>query len=113
MKIAPARVAAFQILTKIETEKAFSSALLPLFEENLETKDRALCHEITLGVLRKRIFLDRIIEKLTKGKKLDSAVKIILRIALYQLMFLDKIPTHAGGPEFSTASMNARAVRQV
>jgi hypothetical protein len=47
-----ARAAAFQILTKIETEKAFSSALLPVYEERLEVKDRALCHEITLGVLR-------------------------------------------------------------
>lgn len=95
MKISPARVAAFEILTKIETEKAFSSVLLPLYEEKLEAIDRGLCHEITLGVLRKRIYLDAIIAKLTNGKKLDSAVKLILRIALYQLNFLDKIPAHA------------------
>ena len=95
MKIAPARLAVFQILTKIETEKAFSSVLLPVFEEKLDVKDRALCHELTLGVLRRQIFLDRIIEKLTGGKKLDAVVKIILRIALYQLNFLDKIPAHA------------------
>jgi 16S rRNA (cytosine967-C5)-methyltransferase len=93
--VAAARLAAFQILTKIETEKAFSSVLLPFFEENLETRDRALCHELTLGVLRKQIYLDRLTEKLTGGKKLDTAVKIILRIALYQLIFLDKIPSHA------------------
>ena len=95
MKISPARVAAFQILTKIETEKAFSSALLPVYEEKLEVKDRALCHELTLGTLRKQIYLDRIIENLTGGKKLDTVVKIILRLALYQLIFLDKIPAHA------------------
>lgn len=95
MKISPARIAAFQILSKIEQEKAFSSVLLPIYEENLNEKDRALCHEITLGVLRKQIFLDKIIEKLTNAKKIDSAVRIILRIALYQLKFLDKIPPHA------------------
>lgn len=95
MKISPARIAAFEILTKIETEKAFSSVLLPLYEEKLEQIDRGLCHEITLGVLRRQIYLDKLIEKLTNGKKLDSAVKIILRIALYQLNFLDKIPAHA------------------
>lgn len=94
-KIAAARIAAFQILTKIENESAFSSVLLPVFEEHLEPIDRALCHELTLGVLRKQIYLDRLIEKLTVGKKLDSAVKIILRIALYQLGFLDKVPAHA------------------
>ena len=53
--------------------------LLPVYEENLEAKDRALCHELTLGTLRKKLYLDRIIEKLTGGKKLDSAVKIIVR----------------------------------
>ena len=95
MKISPARIAAVEILTKIETEKAFSSVLLPLAEENLEAKDRGLCHEITLGVLRKQMSLDAIIEKLTSGKKIDSAIKIILRIALYQMIFLDKIPAHA------------------
>lgn len=95
MKISPSRIVAFEILSKIETEKSFSSVLLPYYEENLEPKDRALCHELTLGTLRKQIYLDRIIEKLTNGKKIDSAVKIILRIGLYQLNFLDKIPAHA------------------
>lgn len=93
--VSPARAAAFRILTKIETEKSFSSALLPVFEDKLELRDRALCHELTLGVLRKQIYLDRIVGKLTGGKKLDTVVKIILRIALYQLIFLDKIPAHA------------------
>jgi 16S rRNA (cytosine967-C5)-methyltransferase len=95
MKISPSRIAAFEILTKIETEKAFSSVLLPLAEAKLEPKDRALCHELTLGTLRKQIYLDRLIEKLTKGKKLDPAVKVILRLGFYQLIFLDKIPAHA------------------
>ncbi len=95
MKISPSRIAAFEILAKIETEKSFSSVLLPIYEEKLEPKDRALCHELTLGTLRKQIYLDKVIEKLTNGKKLDSAVKVILRIALYQLVFLDKIPAHA------------------
>lgn len=95
MKISPARTAAFEILTKIEREKAFSSVLLPIYEAKLPEIDKGLCHEITLGVLRKQLFLDANIEKLTNGKKIDSAVKIILRIALYQLKFLDKIPAHA------------------
>jgi 16S rRNA (cytosine967-C5)-methyltransferase len=93
--VSPARAAAFQILTKVETDKAFSSVLLPAFERNLEPLDRGLCHELTLGVLRKQIYLDRLIEKLTGGKKIDLAVKIILRLALYQLIFLDRIPPHA------------------
>lgn len=93
-KVSAARLAAFEILLKIEREKAFSSVLLPLYEEKLETKDRALCHRITLGVLRNQILLDRIVGNFirTKIEKLDAEVLIALRIGLYQLAFLDKIP---------------------
>ena len=108
MNIAPARIAAFEILAKIESEKAFSSVLLPLYEEKLAAKDRALCHELTLGTLRKQIYLDRLIEKLTNGKKLDSAIRIILRIALYQLIFLDKIPAHAAINDAVNLAQTAR-----
>lgn len=95
MKISPSRIAAVEILTKIEKEKAFSSVLLPQFEETLATNDRALCHALVLGVLRNQIYLDALISKLSGGKKIDSVVKIILRIALFQIIFLDKIPAHA------------------
>src|SRR5688572_20299863 len=95
MKISPARVAAFEILTRIETERAFSSILLANYEQNLSLKDRALCHEITLGALRRQFYLDRIIEKFTKERKLDTAVRIALRIGLYQILFLDKIPAYS------------------
>ncbi|MGI8641669.1 MAG: 16S rRNA (cytosine(967)-C(5))-methyltransferase RsmB [Pyrinomonadaceae bacterium] len=95
MKLSPARIAAFEILLKIEKEKAFSSALLPLYEENLEAKDRALCHELTLGILRRQIYLDKIIETLSNNKKIDLAVRIALRLGIYQLLFLDKIPDYS------------------
>lgn len=95
MKISPARIAAFEILTKIEKEKAFSSVLLPLYEEKLEAKDRALCHALTLGILRKQIYLDRIIDAAANHKKIDSAVRIALRLGIYQLLFLDKIPDYS------------------
>ncbi len=95
--VSPARLAAFEIQQKIEMDKAFSSTLLPVYEEKLQPKDRALCHTLTLGVLRNQIYLDRLIEKITakKGNKFDLAVLLALRIGLYQLLFLDKIPAHA------------------
>jgi len=92
MKISPARLAAFNILLRIEAERAYSSALLPAYESELAPIDRALCHELVLGTLRRQIYLDRVIELLTEGKKLDDAVRIALRLGLYQLEFLDKIP---------------------
>lgn len=94
MKISPARIAAFEILRKIETDKSFSSVLLIVYEETLSIKDRALCHALTLGVLRNQLYLDAVIDTLV-GKKLDSVIRIILRLGLYQLFYLDKIPPHA------------------
>ncbi len=110
MKISPARIAAFEILTKIENEKAFSSVLLPIYEENLEPKDRALCHNLTLGVLRRQIYLDQTIERLTGGKKIDAAIKIILRLGLYQLIYLDKVPAHAAINDSVNLAVKAKKI---
>ena len=95
MKISPARTAAFDVLFRIETEKAFSSALLPVFEDKLAANDRGLCHEIALGVLRRKLYLDRLIDELSKGRKLDVEVRIALQIGLFQMIFLDRIPPHS------------------
>src|SRR5687767_1730805 len=95
MKISPARLAAFEILERIETERAFSSALLPLYEERLEPNDRGLCHELVLGALRRQLYLDKVIEHFAGSKKLDIAVRIALRLGIYQLLFLDKIPAYS------------------
>jgi 16S rRNA (cytosine967-C5)-methyltransferase len=97
MKISPARKATFDILQKIEKENAFSSILLPQFEDRLPLKERALCHQLTLGVLRKKIYLDRLIKNLTQKKleKFDIEILNALRIGIYQLKFLDKIPDYS------------------
>lgn len=110
MKISAARLAAFEILQKIETEKSFSSVLLPMYEEKLVAKDRALCHALTLGVLRRQIYLDRVIEKLTNkpAEKLDAVIRIILRLGLFQLLFLDKIPAHAAINEAVNLAQKAK-----
>ena len=95
MKISPARVAAFDVLLQIERKAAFSSVLLPKYEEELNAKDRGLCHEIVLGVLRRKLFLDANIDTLSKGKRIDTEVRIVLRIGLFQLIYLDRVPAHS------------------
>lgn len=95
MKVSPARRAAFEILLRVETERAYSSALLPILENELEPADRGLCHELVLGTLRRQIYLDRTIDIFSGGKKADIEVRIALRLALYQLYFLDRIPSYS------------------
>ena len=95
MKVSPARRAAFEILRRVEEEAAYSSPLLAATD--LNARDRALCHELVLGVLRNQLWLDRLIERFSARpiEKLDLAVTLALRLALYQLRFLTRIPQSA------------------
>jgi 16S rRNA (cytosine967-C5)-methyltransferase len=95
-EISPARLAALKVLRHVETG-AFSSVLLAAEEPHLQPVDRALCHELVLGVLRRQLFLDRIVEHFSKRpvESLDAGVRIALRLGLYQLRFLTRIPASA------------------
>ncbi len=95
MNISSARMAAFTILTRIETEAAYSSVLLSHFGEDMEARDRGLMYELTFGVLRKRMYLDRIIDHFSSNKKLDLDVRMAIRLGLFQLLFLDRVPAHS------------------
>lgn len=95
-EISPARRAAFKILQQVESG-AFSSILLAAEELPLQPADRALCHELVLGVLRWQLRLDKIIEHFSKRvvESLDVPVRIALRMGLYQLRYLTRIPASA------------------
>ena len=95
IKISPARQAAFGILLRIEKDKAFSSSLLDAAGDMLSPKDRSLCHELTLGSLRRQIWLDNVIDSLVKNRKLDIEVRVALRIGVYQLLFLERVPDYS------------------
>lgn len=95
-EITPARLAAFNILKQVESG-AFSSVLLATEEPRLQPSDRALCHELVLGVLRWQLRLDKILEHFSKRsiESLDLPVRIALRLGLYQLRYLSRIPASA------------------
>lgn len=94
--VSPARRAAFDILRRV-ADGAFSSVLLAADDPELKPADRALSHELVLGVLRWQLLLDKIVEHFSKRsvESLDLPVRIALRLALYQLRFLDRIPASA------------------
>jgi 16S rRNA (cytosine967-C5)-methyltransferase len=97
MTVSPARRAAFEILRRVELENAFASVLLATNESSMSKNDRALCHELVLGVLRRRLWLDKSIEYFANRRfeALDAAVRLSLEIGLYQLRFLSRIPPSA------------------
>ena len=95
MSVSPARVAAFDVLLKIFRDGAYSSILLPAAEAKLSEKDRSLCHEIVLGVLRTRLKLGAAIDRFSGGKSLDMEVRVAAEMGLYQLLHLEKIPKYS------------------
>jgi 16S rRNA (cytosine967-C5)-methyltransferase len=96
MKVSPARRAAFEILRRIE-DGAYSSVLLAVANDDLSAKDRTLCHELVLGVLRRRLWLDQSLNHFAdrRVEDLDLPVVLALRLGLYQLRFLSRIPPSA------------------
>jgi 16S rRNA (cytosine967-C5)-methyltransferase len=98
MAISPARKIAFEILRRVESEGAYASNLLhEELSRNVRPEDAALATEISLGVLRRRRLLDFLLEHQLKKPPagLDLPVLLALRIGLYQLRFLGKIPAWA------------------
>jgi 16S rRNA (cytosine967-C5)-methyltransferase len=98
MPVSPARAAAFDILLQVEQKAAYASELLhaPRYR-GLSTSDHGLATELVMGVLRWQSLLDRSIAEHSSQplRKLDPQVLIALRLAVYQLMFLDRIPHRA------------------
>ena len=95
MPVSPSRVAAFSILLRVEKERAYASELLhsPRWEE-LSSADHRLATELVMGVLRWRSVLDRQIAEFSAQEltRLDVEVLVALRVAAYQMSFLDRIP---------------------
>lgn len=99
MTVAPARRCAFSVLRDVETKKSYSHLTLhaALTDQTLSKDDAALCTELVHGVLLWRRLLDEWIKSLTKSSKskVTTEAKTILRMGLYQLRFLQKIPDYA------------------
>jgi 16S rRNA (cytosine967-C5)-methyltransferase len=108
MSISPARIAAYDVLLRIERDRAFSAVLLPEYEAGLNEKDRALCHQLVLGVLRRKFYLDTAISKFSGEKKIDLEVLIALRLGAYQLLELNRIPQHSAVNESVSLAQRAR-----
>ena len=101
MRIDNARELALKCLYKIEKEEAYSNIVLDkMLEKNryrLNDKDIGLISEIVYGVVTWKLTIDYIIQKYSKIKlkKISDWIINILRIGVYQIIFLDKVPKSA------------------
>ena len=97
-KISPARVAAFEILTRVATSSDHSDDLLHGRRlAGLSQVDRNLANALVLGVLRWEIALDARIKPLLQRPemKLAQPIELALRLGAFQLLYMDRIPAHA------------------
>jgi len=98
LPISPARTTAYRILRRVEAGRGFAVDLLQTQEVSaLKEADRRLATEIAMGVLRWRGELDFQLEELSGRAvdSLDAEVATILRMGVYQIQFLERVPKAA------------------
>jgi len=96
--VSSARATAFDILLRVERESSYASELLhSRTHSTLTSVDHSLATELVMGVLRWRSVLDaQICESSAQSiSKLDLEVLTALRLAVYQLRWLTRIPARA------------------
>lgn len=112
-KIAAARTAAYSVLEDV-AEGGYASDLLREATRDLSARDAGLASQLVLGSLRVQNQLDYLIERYSgrAAAALDPAVRMALRLGIYQLRYLERIPAHAvvdDGVEFVKQRQRAAA----
>ena len=93
-----AREVALLILYRVENDSAYPNILLnEMIDMDMSKQDRALVTNLVYGVINRQITLDYIISQKSKVKlkKLSKYILLILRMGIYQLLFMNKIPQSA------------------
>jgi len=104
-----AREVARRVLDRIDKDAAWATLALDgeLARSGLDERDRRLTSELVYGVLRHRTRIDRALAVHAELKRSPPKVRTALRIAAYQLLFLDRVPPYAAVDDAVAA---ARAV---
>lgn len=86
------------LLLRIEQGSGYSHLLIDreLRNNNIPKKDRGLLTEIVYGTIQRQLTLDYYLRSFVQSKKKQKPwVKTLLRMSVYQMTFLDKVPDHA------------------
>lgn len=105
------RKTAYEILFEIEKEEAYSNLTINRFMEKNRPDNPAFIRELVYGVLENKILLDYYLDKLIPSgiKKVKKKEATLLRLGLYQLIFMDSVPDYAAVNE--TVTLAKKLVR--
>ena len=92
------RKVAFHTLLRVEEDQAYSNIELNHQIAKNKPEHPAFARELVYGVIEHKMYLDYLLEQLlTKSiRKLKKPVLVILRMGLYQMIFMNSVPDHAG-----------------
>ena len=98
-----ARKTVLRLLTRLENSGSYSNILLDegLERSDLSPQDKKFAAALFYGVLERQITLDNIIREYSRNpkNKLGTEVRVILRMGLYQLLYMDSVPDNAAVDE--------------
>ena len=86
-----------QILTDIEKDDTYLQLALKKELDTLEAKDKGFANELIYGTIKWRLRLDYVLDQFSKTpvKKMKPFVRQLMRMSVYQILFLDKVPASA------------------
>ena len=94
-----ARTAAYTALLQVDVNAGYSNIVIDkaIKEADLDQRDASLAAAIFYGVLERRITLDYIINQFSRipAKQMTPDILEILRMACYQILYMEKIPHSA------------------
>ncbi len=96
--VSPARDAAWRALLRLRAGGRLDESLAGIPElEGLGPRDRGLANELVSGTVKRRLSLDAVIGAFTKApvESTEGDVLEALRLAAFQILFLDRVPAHA------------------
>ena len=86
-----------QILTDIEKDDTYLQLALKKELDTLEVKDKGFANELIYGTIKWRLRLDYVLDQFSKTpvKKMKPFIRQLMRMSVYQILFLDKVPASA------------------
>ena len=109
--LTPSREIAFKVLLRVERESSFAAELLhSRLAEKLSPPDRALAQEIVMGCLRRQNQLDWLAAHFSgrATARWDAEVRVAVRMGIYQLRYLERVPAPAAVDQSVEAVKRAR-----